>query len=441
MNKNTGLLKKQLLQPSVSPHARIEIPKKEVNHASGDKTEYYCDYPRLLDILNSQDELISRFQPGGKLTFVNRAYREYSDPGGKGLIGRNFMDLLPRQNRAAIRKQLSLLSPEVPVTTYDQKNITPDGTVIWQEWTNRGIFDDDGKLVEIQSVGRDITKRKEVEVALRRSEKQYRAVVETQNELICRHLPDCTFTFVNNAHCRYFGMKRSELIGKNILSFIVKKDHKIVLDHMVRLTPEHPVNTHEEQVVIPGKEPRWQEWSNRGIFDEWGRLVEVQSVGRDITQRKEAEAALKASEKKLREQKAILERKNIALREILDQIEIEKKEIKDDVIASIDNILLPILKKLKSEGPKNLPQTIALLEHSLEGMASSFGRKISQASLKLSPREIEICNMIKNGLSSKEIAAILHLSLKTINRHRQNIRRKCEIRNQKINLTSFLQSL
>lgn len=405
------------------------------------KGEYSKTGNRLFDILDSQDELISRFLPGGKLTYVNRAYREYSDPENKGLIGRNFMDLLPRRNRAAIRKQLSLLSPEMPVATYDQRNVAPDGTVTWQEWTNRGIFDNDGKLLEIQSVGRDITQRKIVEVALRRSEKQYRAVVETQNELICRHLPDRRFSFVNEAHCRYFGLKREEIIGRNFLSFTEKKYHKLVLKQIAALTPENPVNTHQERVIIPGGKYRWQEWSNRGIFDEWGRLIEVQSVGRDITQQKEAELALKASEKELRAQKTILERKNIALREILDQIEIEKKEIKDDVIVSIDNILMPILKKLKADGPKNLPRITALLERSLEGMASSFGRKISQASLKLTPREIEICNMIKNGLSSKEIAGLLHLSFKTINRHRQNIRRKCQIRNQKINLATFLQSL
>jgi PAS domain S-box-containing protein len=395
----------------------------------------------LQDILDAQDELISRALPDGSLTFVNQAYREYSDPDSKGLIGRDFMDLHPKRTQAAIRKQLSLLSPEVPVTTYDQRNVGPGGTVTWQEWTNRGIFDSAGKLIEIQSGGRDITQRKQAELALRRSENQYRAVVETQNELICRHRPDCTFTFVNEAHCRYFGLKREKLIGQNFLSFIVKADHQTVLQHISQLTPEQPVNTHVERVLLPGGEYRWQEWSNRGIFDDWGRLVEVQSVGRDITQRKQAEQALKASEKELRKQKTILERKNIALREILDQIEIEKKEIKDDVIASIDNLLFPILKKIKSADPNHLSQQIKLLEHSLEGMASSFVRKISQASLKLTPREIEICNMIKNGLSSKEIAELLHLSLKTINRHRQNIRHKCKLRTRKINLASFLQSL
>ncbi|HDL64649.1 MAG TPA: LuxR family transcriptional regulator, partial [Proteobacteria bacterium] len=157
--------------------------------------------------------------------------------------------------------------------------------------------------------------------------------------------------------------------------------------------------------------------------------------------RKEAELALKSSEQALQEQKAILERKNIALREVLDQIEVEKKEIKDDLIANIDNLIFPILRKLKSAEPKSHSKYINLLERNLEGMASSFGRKISQASLKLTPREIEISNMIKNGLTSKEIAGLLHISIRTVSLHRQNIRGKCRISNQKINLVTFLQSL
>ena len=419
----------------------IEEPESTRSGTKQTMEERIKNRPQFLDILDAQDELISRFLPDGTLTFVNRAYREHSKSYSKDLIGRNFMELIPKRTRLAIRKQLSMISPKVPVTTYDQRNVNPSGTVTWQEWTNRGIFNDADKLIEIQSVGRDITQRKQAELSLRRSEKQYRAVVETQKELVCRHLPDRRFSFVNEAHCRYFGMKREEIIGRHFLSFTEKKYHRTVLKHITRLSPDHPVNTHEERVMIPGGEYRWQEWSNQGMFDEWGRLIEVQSVGRDITKRKQAELALKASEKELRAQKTILERKNIALREILDQIEIEKKEIKDDVIASIDNLLFPILKKIKSEGPKNHSKHIALLELSMEGMASSFGRKISHTSLKLTPREIEICNMIKNGFSSKEISGFLYLSPKTINRHRQNIRRKCDIRNQKINLATFLQSL
>ncbi len=360
---------------------------------------------------------------------------------GEGLIGRNFMEFLPPRTQTAIRKQLSLLSPDVPVTTYDQKNIGPGGSVTWQEWTNRGIFNAAGELIEIQAVGRNITQRKQAEMALRRSEKEYRAVVETQNELVCRHLPDGTFSFVNEAHCRYFGMKREEIVGRHFLSFTEKKYHKAIRKRIAALSPDHPVNAHEERVRLPGGGQRWQEWSNRGIFDEWGRLIEVQSVGRDITQRKEAELALKSSEQALQEQKAILERKNIALREVLDQIEVEKKEIKDDLIANIDNLIFPILRKLKSAEPKSHSKYINLLERNLEGMASSFGRKISQASLKLTPREIEISNMIKNGLTSKEIAGLLHISIRTVSLHRQNIRGKCRISNQKINLVTFLQSL
>ncbi|HDL64723.1 MAG TPA: PAS domain S-box protein, partial [Proteobacteria bacterium] len=243
MKVNASRTKKQLLDELATLRARVKDLEKVGGRTGPRARGRRKPRSQFRKILDAQDELISRFLPDGTLTFVNRAYREYSDPRGEGLISRNFMELLPSRTRAAIRKQISMLSPEVPVTTYDQRNVGRDGTITWQEWSNRGIFNEAGELIEIQSVGRDITQRKQAELALRRSEKQYRAVVETQNELICRHLPDCTFTFVNDAHCRYYGLKREELIGRNFLSFTVKEDHKNVLKHIARLCTEHPVNT------------------------------------------------------------------------------------------------------------------------------------------------------------------------------------------------------
>jgi PAS domain-containing protein len=89
--------------------------------------------PRIEDMLDAQAELISQILPDGTLIYVNRSYREHSDPEGHGLTGRNFMDLLSRRTLSAVRKQLSRLSTEVPVTTYDQRNVGPEGRVTWQE--------------------------------------------------------------------------------------------------------------------------------------------------------------------------------------------------------------------------------------------------------------------------------------------------------------------
>ena len=82
-----------------------------------------------------------------------------------------------------------------------------------------------------------------------------------------------------------------------------------------------------------------------------------------------------------------------------------------------------------------------MLQYHLEELTSSFGRKITEKSVRLTPREIEICNMVKGGLTSKEISNLLNISRQTVEKHRKNIRHKLGISNKDINLTSFLQKL
>jgi PAS domain S-box-containing protein len=137
--------------------------------------------------------------------------------------------------------------------------------------------------------------RKEAEESRKRSEARYRAIVEDQTELICRHLPDGTFTFVNEAYCRYFGRKREDLMRCSSLSFVHDEDRVKVEQHRASLSPGNPVATIEHRVVAPGREVRWQQWTSRIILDEQNRFIEFQSVGRDITERKLMEEALAKS--------------------------------------------------------------------------------------------------------------------------------------------------
>lgn len=84
---------------------------------------------------------------------------------------------------------------------------------------------------------------------------------------------------------------------------------------------------------------------------------------------------------------------------------------------------------------------VDVIQNQLEQLVSSYGRTIMQKSIKLSPRELEVCNMIKSGLSSKEISGLLNISEQTIHKHRNNIRRKLGISNQRVNLASYFQKL
>ena len=145
---------------------------------------------------------------------------------------------------------------------------------------------------------RDITQRKRMETALKQREEQYRRIVQDQLDFIVRWLPDGTRTFVNDSYCRFFGKSRQELIGQSFFPLIPKEQQQAIRDKIASLSPNQPVATDVHQAIVPGGELRWQQWIDRGFFNSEGRLIALQSVGRDIHDQKTAEEALRLSEEK-----------------------------------------------------------------------------------------------------------------------------------------------
>ncbi|OPY37098.1 MAG: Bacterioopsin transcriptional activator [Methanoregula sp. PtaU1.Bin051] len=136
------------------------------------------------------------------------------------------------------------------------------------------------------------------EQSLAESEQQYRNVVEDQTEFISRFLPDGTHVFVNEAYCRYFGMERDKILNHRFRPEIPAEDRERVKKFFESLTPDHPVDIIEHCIRMPDGTIRWQRWSDRAIFDAAGSVIEYQSVGRDVTERKAAEKALSESEQR-----------------------------------------------------------------------------------------------------------------------------------------------
>ncbi len=181
--------------------------------------------------------------------------------------------------------------------------------------------------------------------------------------------------------------------------------------------------------------------SNEGVFlrEERALLNALCAQLGKVIERHRTRESLKVSEAKLWEQKTALAKKNVALQEILTQIEAEKKLVKENVAANVETLLLPALEKLRLTGVSE--KYVHLLKQNLHQLTASFGRRISEKNGKLTPKEIEICNMIRHGLTSKEIAGLLNTALGTVEIHRINIRKKLGIANQDINLASYLQTL
>ena len=161
----------------------------------------------------------------------------------------------------------------------------------------------------------------------------------------------------------------------------------------------------------------------------------------DITDRKEALNALQEAMKKMEEDQVALTDKNVALREVLNRIEDEKKQIQSQIQANVDKVLLPMIISMENHLREDDRNYLEVLKKSLMDITSPFINKLDSLYSKLTPREIEICNMIKNGMTSKEIAQSLTISVETVHKTRYNIRRKLGILHEEINLSSFLKTL
>ena len=153
-----------------------------------------------------------------------------------------------------------------------------------------------------------------------------------------------------------------------------------------------------------------------------------------------AELELQETNKQLTLERKALQEANAALRVVLARFEEEKQGIYMNVQTNVDKILMPILHALALDLPQTQRNYIDMLRTNLEEIVSPFVSDLSRNYLSLTPTEVNICNMIRSGLQTKEIAQIRGVSVATINRHREHIRRKLKITNSDINLMTYLQS-
>ena len=183
------------------------------------------------------------------------------------------------------------------------------------------------------SLAAEVTERRITEKALRQSEARYRAIVQDQTELICRFQANGVLTFVNDAYCHYFSKSREELVGFSFMPLIPQEDQDVMagLYSQTSFSQENPLITTEHRVILANEEIRWMQWTDRAIFDDAGNLVEYQSVGRDVTERKIAEEEIKRLNAEL-EQRVML--RTMELAQAIDELQkevVERKRAETEV--------------------------------------------------------------------------------------------------------------
>ena len=143
---------------------------------------------------------------------------------------------------------------------------------------------------------------------------------------------------------------------------------------------------------------------------------------------------------KLRAEHEELTKSNIALQQILDHIEKERLGYKQRICSQVEQAISPLLAKLKKDIAPQRQKGIKNLEEGLNVLLRKEIDVFETRYAGLTPRENEICELIKQGLSSKEIADKLSLSILTVHKHRELIRRKLKITNNAVNLSTYLRT-
>ncbi len=159
------------------------------------------------------------------------------------------------------------------------------------------LRDDLGLPVEAVGLWLDVTEATLAAQQVKDSEERYRILVEDSPAMICRYRPDLTLTFGNTPLANYLECLPGQLPGQNLGHWLSPEQRAAFMLRIEQLTPEFPVSTAEISLQLPGREHAWWVWSDRGVFDEHGNLLEVQAVGRDNTEVRRSQQQLTQSAK------------------------------------------------------------------------------------------------------------------------------------------------
>lgn len=252
--------------------------------------------------------------------------------------------------------------------------------------------------------------------------------------------PDRTIIDMNQTELDMIGYRKNEVIGKKSWADLIVPDEIPRFEqHWKDITTKGEVRNLNYTLV--SKEGRqYQVLLNASArFDPSGKLINTRGSAVDISERYQLARRLSLSRQQLSRHKSALNKNNMLLMSLLDQLEIQRGQWQSVVQKNIEENIFPLLEKMKRRSNSLDGRNLVLLEKHLNDLNSEFSSKLMEKKWKLSAREMEICKMLKNGLKTRDIADLLSTSVRTIEHHRNHIRKKLGIDKPEVDLIEFLE--
>ena len=423
------------LEQSVKELEKEAIHRKQADKASRESAE------KWRSLVETAPCVILMVQRDGTIQFLNRTMGNYTP---EDTIGTKVWEYVPPDHHSVMQETIEhVFQTGLPIG-YEMLWAGVEGPAsAWYMMQLRPILKD-GKVVAVTMAATDITEMRKLYNSLQESEAQKKAILDASVDRIRLSDTDMNIIWANQTHARELSIHPEELIGQQCHTIFVNRDTpcpgcssiKAIksgrIEHSV-LTRPSPGNKEEKIYLDSYAVP---------IKNESGDIVKCIQITRNITERVLAEQILRERKKELKRKTMNLKEANIALRVLLKRREEDRGELEKKVLSNVKHLIVPYLEKLEKTRLNASQKTyVDILESNLNDIISPFIRTLSSTYLKISPTEIQVANLVKQGKTTKEIAESLNSSTRAIEFHRNNLRNKFGLKNKKANLRSYLLSL